>query len=158
MTNLNAIGLSKEKSSEITGLLNNLLSEYQIYYQNLRGLHWLVRGSQFYQLHAKYEELYNEAAETIDEIAERVLMLGAVPFHSFEDYLRNASIKPVQNVSDGNRGVEIVVEEMTILLTKIREILEKASDAGDEGTASLMSDLISGFEKNLWMLDSFLNK
>ncbi len=158
MTNLNATGLSKEKSSEISGMLNNLLSDYQIYYQNLRGLHWLVRGRQFFQLHAKYEELYNEAAETIDEIAERILMLGNVPFHSFEEYLQNASIKPVKNVSDGNRGVEIVVEETTILLTKVREILEKASDSNDEGTASFMSGLISGFEKNLWMFDSFLNK
>src|SRR5690554_6958370 len=73
--------------------LNKLLADYQIYYQNLRGLHWNVKGVKFFMLHEKYEEYYDEAAETIDEIAERILMIGGKPLHSYDAYLQTAELK-----------------------------------------------------------------
>lgn len=100
----------KTKNQNVIAELNKLLADYQIYYQNLRGLHWNVKGPLFFSLHEKYEQYYNEAAEVVDEIAERILMLGGQPLHTFGDYLKTATLKEVVNVSDGQEGVKNVLE------------------------------------------------
>ncbi len=145
------------KNEQVQDKLNQLLSDYQIHYQNLRAFHWLVKGPQFYLLHAKFEEFYNEAAETIDEIAERILMTGGKPFHSFEDYIKNAELKAYRNLENPSEIIPAVIAENEYLLASAREIISVASGAGDEGTVALMSDLISGGEKKLWMLNSLRN-
>jgi len=143
-------------NEKITGKLNQLLADYQIYYQNLRGLHWNVKGNLFFALHAKYEELYNEAAEVIDELAERILMIGGKPQHSFSEYLKTAALKEVVNVSGASEGVQVVLENSRYLLGVVREVNELAAGAGDEGTVALMSDLIGTTEKRIWMFEAYL--
>ncbi len=144
----------KTNNSKLVERLNQLLADYQIYYQNLRGLHWNVKGAQFFMLHEKYEELYNEAAESVDEIAERILMVGGQPLHTFTDYLKVAELKEAGLISEGKKGVEVVLENSRYLLKSFNEILELAD--GDEGTSALMSDLIGATEKRIWMLESTL--
>ena len=93
MKTKNLIGLDSENAQQVVNLLNELLANYQIYYQNLRGFHWNVRGNRFFVLHAKFEELYNDAIEKVDEIAERILTLGGVPLHSYAAYTKVATLK-----------------------------------------------------------------
>lgn len=88
MKTTNLIGLDSEKSQKVIELLNGLLANYQVYYQNVRGFHWNVRGNRFFVLHAKFEELYNDAVEKVDGNAERVLTLGGVPLHSYAAYAK----------------------------------------------------------------------
>ncbi len=76
----NAIGLEIEESKVLVEKLNELLANYQIYYQNLRNFHWNVSGPNFFELHAKFEELYTAANLGVDETAERILTLGSRPF------------------------------------------------------------------------------
>ena len=83
---LNSIGLDSKKTKNLANDLNNLLANFQIYYQNLRGIHWNIKGKRFFDLHEKFEELYNDANVKVDEIAERILTLGVTPIHTFEDY------------------------------------------------------------------------
>ncbi|MBZ0179815.1 MAG: DNA starvation/stationary phase protection protein [Melioribacteraceae bacterium] len=156
--NKNKIGLTNQNAEVLSDSLNRLLADYQIYYQNLRGLHWNIKGKQFFTLHSKFEGFYNEAAETIDEIAERILMLGSVPYHSFEDYTNNAKLKAVKNVTEGEESVKVVLNNMQSILDSAREIFKKAGDIDEEGTASMMSDLISYHEKNIWMLSAWLGE
>jgi len=141
-------------NSELQQKLNNLLSDYQLYYQNLRALHWLVKGPRFFQLHEIYEKYYNEATDVVDEIAERILMVGGKPLHTFKAYLDTASIKPVENISNESEGLQVVIDNNEHLLAAYREILVFAGEIDDEGTATLMSDLIGAAEKRLWMLKS----
>ena len=108
-------------------------------------------------MHEKFEELYNEANEVVDEIAERILTLGGEPLHTMEDYLEYKTIKTIKRVSEGEYGVKIVQENISALLGQEREVLTIASDNNDEGTSSLMSDLIAGQEKLIWMLNAFLS-
>ena len=145
----------KTNNQELAEKLNSLLADYQIYYQNLRGLHWNVKGNLFFALHEKYEELYNEAAATVDEIAERILMIDEHPLHTFADYIKEADVKEVADISDGREGVEVVLENSRSLLKKINETLEAAE--GDEGTSALLSDLTGVTEKRIWMLKSWLS-
>ena len=146
----------KTKNQDVIEKLNKLLADYQIYYQNLRGLHWNVKGAMFFMLHEKYEELYNQASEVIDEIAERILMLGGEPLHTFGGYVQTATLNELKNVSDGKKGVEAVLENTRFLLERFKEILDIAEQNGDEGTAALMSDWIGFAEKQIWMLESYL--
>lgn len=155
MKNENIIGLEVEQSNKVVEALNELLANHQIYYQNLRGFHWLILGENFFQLHEKYEGLYNEAADTIDEIAERVLMLGGTPLHTFEGYLEKANLKSVQNVRSSKESLNVVEQNVLFLLNSIRTILKQASENNDEGTVAIMGELISKYEKQLWMFSAF---
>lgn len=153
----NLIGLDSEKSQQVIRILNELLANYQVYYQNVRGYHWNVRGNRFFVLHAKFEELYNDAVEKVDEIAERILTLGGVPLHSYAAYAKVATIKARENVTDGDECLKAVTEDIQVLLKQERELLSAAAEAGDEGTQDVFSSYISSQEKLLWMLDAYLN-
>lgn len=155
---MNLVELEEEKVITLSSKLNDLLSCYMVFYQNVRGFHWNIRGKKFFELHAKYEELYDNLLEKVDEIAERVLTLGEVPLHSYDDFNTVSKIKPLKNISDGTEGVESVLKSFGILLPKEREILKLAAAAGDEGTVALMSDYIKEQEKDVWMYSAYLNK
>lgn len=152
------IGLDKNKVEKLNTQLNQLLADYQIFYQNLRGFHWNLKGNDFFELHLKFEELYNDAQVKIDEIAERILTLEGSPLHRFEDYINTSKISAAHNVSNGKEGIEISLDNFQTILLLEREIMISAGDAGDEGSLTLISDYISQTEKTVWMLSSFLGK
>lgn len=155
---ITVIGLEKSTSKDLSNDLNILLANLQIYYQNLRGVHWNVRGPQFFMLHAKFEELYLDAQERVDEVAERILTLGATPMHTFEDYTKHSTVKTGKNISNGNETVKLILDSISVLLEIEREILDKSGELNDEGTNAMMSDFISFQEKTAWMLKAFLGE
>jgi len=154
----NQIGIDTQEAQALAKMLNQLLANYEIYYQNLRGFHWTVQGETFFELHEKFEELYTEANDAIDEIAERILTLGHTPFHSFEEFLENAQLKSAVNVASGREMVETVVENLSALVTAERQILSLSAKNDDEGTNTLMSDYIKVQEKTIWMFNAYLKK
>lgn len=151
------IGLDQNQANELIEKLNNLLANYQVFYQNTRGFHWNIRGDKFFELHLKFEELYNNLQIKIDEIAERILTLGGIPFHTFEQYTKNSNVKAVEGVSDGYKCVEHILEAFEIVIKLQRELLDLSAKYNDEGTNALMSDYIREQEKLVWMYSSFLN-
>src|SRR5690606_277500 len=155
---LNSIGLDEAKTKALASDLNGLLANFQIYYQNLRGIHWNIKGKRFFDLHVKFEELYTDANLKVDEIAERVLTLGATPLHTFEDYSKNAKVPVGKNISQDENAVKLIVDSLSVLLKIEREILEKSDEANDEGTNSMMSDFITEQEKTVWMMKAWLGE
>lgn len=158
MKNANIIGLKEDDCKKIAEKLNILLANYSIFYQNTRGSHWNIKGDQFFTLHPKFEELYNSLVLKIDEIAERILTLGATPAHNYSDYLKVSTIKESQEVSNGTRSVEIILSSFKVVIDLQRELLNITDEAGDEGTNSQMSDYITKQEKEVWMYNSYLGK
>ena len=158
MNNINAIGLDNDKAKHLAEKLNELLANYSIFYQNTRGFHWNIQGEKFFELHLKFEELYNDLLLKIDEIAERILTLGYTPEHSYNEYTKTSTIIESNKVSDGHTAVAQILESLKIVIVMQRAILELAGDANDEGTNALMSDYIRFQEKQIWMYSSFLNK
>lgn len=154
----NSIGLDTKQTQEIAGNLNSLLANFQIYYQNLRGIHWNIKGKRFFDLHVKFEELYTDANVKVDEIAERILTLGATPLHTFEDYTKTATVPVGKNISQDEKSVRLIVDSLTELLKIERQILEAAGEANDEGTNSMMSDFITEQEKTIWMMKAWLDE
>ena len=152
----NDIGLEIKESKPLVKMLNELLANYQIYYQNLRNFHWNVTGPNFFELHAKFEELYTAANTGVDQVAERILTLGARPYSSYGEYIEHSGIKEAKDVADAKKMVEIIRDNLNELLVLERQTLEAANESGDEGTASLMSDYITEKEKVVWMLSAYL--
>ena len=156
MKTTNQFGLDKAQSTKLVEKLNDLLANYQLLYQNTRSFHWNVKGDKFFMLHEKFEDLYTDLQEKIDEIAERILTLGETPRHTFQDYLELSTIKPVKNMSDGKECLKSIMDSLSILLSKEREIVELAGELGDEGTSAMASDYIREKEKLVWMYNAFL--
>ena len=71
--------------------LNCLLSDLNVFYRKLQNYHWNVKGKDFFIMHTKLEEYYNEINEQIDELAEHILMLNNEPLGTMKDYLNNDS-------------------------------------------------------------------
>jgi starvation-inducible DNA-binding protein len=155
---MNQIGLDAERVVTIANGLNELLSDYQIHYQNLRGFHWNVKGHKFFELHAKFEEMYEAAKNIIDEIAERVLTLGFTPLHTLTDYIANARVKEARNVSNDKDTVKHTISDLQELIEKEREVWSIADEVNDVGTTSILENYIAAQEKNIWMLNSWLNR
>lgn len=156
MEKRSAIGLDPEKQKILSEQLNVLLAEYQVFYMSVRGFHWNIKGDKFFELHAKFEELYNDLQAKVDEIAERILTLGNVPMHTFEDYLKVSKIKEAKNVSDGKECMKDILHKFQDIIVRQREIFVVAGETGDEGTGALMSDYIREQEKLIWMYTSYL--
>lgn len=156
MNTLEFLSLDKTKINPVVTELQGLLADFQVYYANLRGLHWNIKGARFYQLHEYFEHLYDDAAEKIDEIAERILMLGSTPAHNFSEYLKVSAIQETGVISKDDEALKLVLGYFAHFIQKERAIVELASEANDEGTVALLSDLISAQEKAVWMLTSTL--
>ncbi len=155
--NTTIIGLNKKMTENLTVSLNSLLANFQVYYQNLRGLHWNIKGKSFFELHVKFEEFYINSQEKIDLVAERILTLGGTPLHTFNDYSIVSNVPVGKNVSNDVEAVKLVVNSLTELLKFERNILNESDKASDEGTNAMMSDFIAEQEKTIWMLNSWLN-
>ncbi len=157
MKQLKVIGLDEKKAEQLADKLNELLSNYQIFYMNVRGFHWNIKGERFFELHAKFEETYDDLLLKIDEIAERILTLGQRPMHAYSTYIKTSDIEEVKDVHDGRACVANILDSYQTTIRLQREIQDLANDANDEGTSALMSDYIREQEKTAWMLTSYSN-
>jgi len=155
---INSIGLPKKETEVLVADLNILLANFQTHYQNLRGLHWNIRGKRFFDLHLKFEELYNDSQLKIDLIAERVLTLGGIPLHTFEDYIKHNKMSIGKNIHNDEASISLVLGSLTQLLKIERDILTQSGEIHDEGTTSMMSDFIAEQEKTIWMLRAWLEQ
>ena len=151
------LGLDQNKTENLVISLNSLLANFQVYYQNLRGLHWNIKGKSFFELHVKFEEFYTDSQEKIDMIAERILTLEGTPLHTFAEYSELSKVAVGKNISKDVDAVKLVVNSLSELLKIERVILNESDAANDEGTNSMMSDFIAEQEKTIWMLNSWLN-
>ncbi len=155
---MNRIGLDKEKSQKIAVKLNELLANYSVFYQNTRGYHWNIKGEKFFELHVKFEELYNDLVLKIDEVAERILTLAHTPEHRYSVYIKLSKIQENTEVNNGISAVENILDSFKTIIILQRDLLTLSDEANDEGTNALMSDYIREQEKLVWMYSSFLNK
>lgn len=158
MKKVTILGLDASKTTTIITELNSLLASFQTYYQNLRGIHWNIKGKRFFELHVKFEELYTDATIKVDDIAERILTLGGIPLHTFEDYLRHNKVSVGKNITNDEKSVELILDSLSALLQLERKVLELSDVANDEGTNALMSGFIAEQEKTIWMMQSWLDK
>lgn len=149
------LNLDKEKTTQTAKELNILLADYHLYYQKLRNFHWNIVGKNFFDLHEKFEEMYDDAKLKVDEIAERILTLRFQPVSNYSDYLKESNLKESPSETKDVEMVKILLKDHGALLKQLRTVIEKADAAGDEGTIDMIGAYIGGLEKISWMLDAW---
>lgn len=145
-------------SNTIAKDLNQLLADHQVFYQKLRGYHWNVTGPLFFALHEKFEELYNEAALRVDELAERVAALGTRPLSTLKEQLAASRIQEDDGAPNANDMVRNLHNDFESLTGWLRETAGVASDANDVATVNLVEGFADANDKTLWMLRAFLTE
>lgn len=152
---MNYLNLDKNKTEATVRELNVLLADYHLYYQKLRNFHWNIIGKNFFDLHVKFEEMYDDAKLKVDEIAERILTLRYQPISNLTDYLKLSNLKESGSNHTDMEMVETLLADHGTLIGQMRNVVEQAGNAGDEGTIDLIGAYIRELEKTSWMLDAW---
>ena len=133
--------------------LNVFLSDLAVFYRKLQNYHWNVAGKDFFVMHEKLEEYYDEINEQIDVVAEHILMLGYEPLGTMKDYLENTNIEAAKNEKVKSCTVMTnLIEDYTILLQKANKIKRMADEKEHYSTSTMIDECIGAYTKNLWML------
>lgn len=136
--------------------LNLYLANLNVLYRKLQNYHWNVVGKGFFAIHSKLEEYYNGINAQIDDVAERILSIGATPLGTLKDYLEITTVKEAENKEiSGICALASVKSEFEAMLSQVKEIKETADEEKDFGTSAMMDEYISEYEKNIWMLTAF---
>ena len=147
--------INSDYAASMNSSLQNFLADIQVLYSNIRGFHWNVSGKNFYELHSKFEKVYDDLSEKADEIAERILQLGGVPESKYSEYIKKSQFKEVNSIISGSEMIVYLLEAYKTLISSERAILAKASKAGDDVTVAIITDYIKEQEKEIWMLSAY---
>lgn len=143
-------------NAELKQNMNKLVADLNVLYMKIHHFHWFVKGPNFFTLHAKFEELYNEVTEHNDSIAERLLKLNEKPISTLKECLDLATVKEASKVGTDVEMVEELVNDLETIDKELTATMELAGD--DEGTADLLLGISESFQKHIWMFKAFLGK
>ncbi|WP_019414916.1 Dps family protein [Paenisporosarcina sp. TG20] len=143
-------------SESLNKELNNQVATWSVLYTKLHNYHWYVKGPQFFTLHAKFEELYNEATIHMDEIAERLLTLGGKPVATLKEHLELSDVIEATGKETTDQMVEAVVEDFNIIMKSLKKGMDEATKDEDDMTVDLLNAVYQSIEKHQWMLNAFL--
>lgn len=154
------LGYTHMDTAEIVLKLNKLLAEYQVFFQKLRCYHWNVTGADFFELHEKFESMYNQAYKNIDEIAEKIRLFGQKPLGTFYEYIQHSDIIESDNPEKltAFEMVKDVLNDTRNVLSAMEDCIHSASEINDFGTEDMMKFYIRQLEKDHWMLTAWQNQ
>lgn len=138
--------------------MNTQVSTWSVMYTKLHNYHWYVKGYQFFTLHAKFEELYNEATAHMDEIAERILTLGGDPTATLKEHLEQSVVKEAKGNEKADKMVSAIVEDFDEIMKSLKKGMVEAAEVGDDMTEDLLNAIYQSVEKHQWMLNAFLGE
>ncbi|AMW99681.1 DNA starvation/stationary phase protection protein [Rummeliibacillus sp. G93] len=142
--------------SNLQQQLNQLVSQWSVLYTKLHNYHWYVKGPTFFTLHAKFEELYNEAAEHLDNIAERILSLGGKPVATMKEHLEISNVQEAQGSETAEQMVDTLIKDFNLVMESLKAGMTEASNENDDMTEDLLNSIYQSLEKHVWMLNAFL--
>ncbi|MEZ7171089.1 Dps family protein [Sporosarcina sp. OR05] len=145
-------------SKELMMELNKQVSTWSVMYAKLHNYHWYVKGKQFFTLHEKFEELYNEATLHMDEIAERILTLGGEPTATLKEHLEESVVKEATGKENAEEMVKTIADDFAKIMKSLKKGMEFAADNGDDMTEDILNAVYQSIEKHQWMLNAFLGE
>ena len=158
MRTLDYLNLNEARVANVVTALQNLLADFQIYYSNLRGFHWEIKGRGFFVLHEKFESMYDDTATKVDEIAERILTLGGTPENKYSGYLKVARIPEVSGVTSSHEAVDNILNTYKHFIAEERKLIDLANEANDAVTADMLTGYLKEQEKMIWMHVAFSSR
>ncbi|GAB7389047.1 Dps family protein [Bacillaceae bacterium] len=142
----------------IADVLNRQIANWSVLYVKLHNYHWFVTGDHFYELHAKFEELYDEAAAYIDELAERLLALNGKPVATMREFLQQAAITEATGNETPQQMVQNIANDFRTMIDDLKRGIKTANENHDDSTADMLTGMRTKMEKHLWMLNAFLGR
>lgn len=149
------MAITNQQQATIHEHLNKQIATWSVLYIKLHNYHWYVKGTQFFTLHAKFQELYEEAALHVDEIAERLLAIKGAPLATMREYIAHAIVQEASGSESATEMVAQLVEDFTVIIHALKEAMEAAQEAKDETTADMLLAVHTSLEKHVWMLNAF---
>lgn len=142
--------------NKLEQLLNKEVANFAVLYTKLHNYHWYVKGPLFFQLHAKFEELYDEATEIYDELAERILMLGGKPVATLKQSLELASIAEASGLETKEEMIKVIINDFRQIDAELKEGVKLAEELEDDVTVDLLTTTRASLQKHVWMLSELL--
>jgi len=142
-------------NQQLVVALNKQLANWNVLYTKLHNYHWYVTGPEFFTLHEKFEEYYNEAGNYIDEVAERILTIKGKPIATLKEYLETATIEESNGKESSTEMVDALVNDFEQIVKDSKKIIETAEDSQDQPTADLFIGIKTSMEQHIWMLNAF---
>lgn len=155
---MNYLNIDQDKTKDTAKALNQLLADYSMYYQKIRNFHWNITGENFFDLHIKFEEMYEDAQEKVDTIAERLVTIGYKPASNYSEYIKMAAIEESASEIKDKEMVKRLLEDHLTLLKQMDKVAQIAEKANDNGTEDLMDGFTEELEETTWMLTAWLKK
>ncbi len=144
-------------SKNLTDKLNEYLANQQVMYIKLHNLHWYVKGRGFFTLHAKLEELYDQTAQIIDDVAERLLSLGSFPVANLKKALELTSVKEREDTPiSSDETIKSLISDVDYWIRDTKEIVKLAEENNDGATADQFNGYLTEYQKLMWMLNSYM--
>lgn len=145
-----------DQAKSVEQVLNRQVANLNVLYVKIHNYHWYVKGPNFFTLHVKFEDFYNEVTAQMDEIAERILTLKGSPVATMKEYLELSSIQEAAGGEDAKTMVQNLIEDFATLSNEYQEGIEVADAAEDQPTSDMLTGFKADLEKHMWMLRSFL--
>ncbi|WP_153126709.1 Dps family protein [Peribacillus tepidiphilus] len=143
---------------ELQKALNLQIANWNVLYTKLHRFHWYVKGPLFFTLHEKFEELYNEAATVVDQLAERLLAIGGEPIATMKEYLDVATIEETKGEKKASEMVATLVEDYKKIKEDLIQLANLAEENQDVITNDLAVGLIEKIDTHVWMLTAYLGE
>ena len=137
----------------ITEYLNLFLANLNVFYRKLQNYHWNIKGEDFFNVHTKLEELYDDVNEQIDEVAEHILIIDGQPIGTMNGYLEITQIKEAKDEKVCSKSIfENLLKDYNILVENANKIKEDADNEKKHSTSALMDEYLLDFGKKIWMI------
>jgi starvation-inducible DNA-binding protein len=150
------LGLSKSAREEVIQGLSQLLADTYALYLKTQNFHWNATGPQFFSLHLLYQKFYEDMAEGIDEIAERIRTLGGYAEGSFSAFQKRTSIAEANKKLGAKETLKELVISNEMLIQKARPLIHRFQELLDDVTSDMIIRRLSFHEKATWLLRSHL--
>lgn len=143
---------------ELQAQLNQQIANWNVLYTKLHRFHWYVKGPLFFTLHAKFEELYNEAGLVVDQLAERLLAIGGQPVATMKEYLETATLVETNNETKASEMVTALVADYKQIKDELSSLANLAEENHDIITNDMATGLIESLDTHIWMLTAYLGE
>ncbi|MFW2435963.1 Dps family protein [Staphylococcus cohnii] len=147
-----------KNNEEVIKVLNQQVANWTVAFTKLHNFHWYVKGPNFFSLHTKFEELYDEASQYIDDLAERILAVGGNPVGTLKESLELSIIDEAGKGYTAEQMVEALSVDFDNISKQLGEAIEVASKAEDDVTEDMFIGMQTNIDKHNWMLKSYLGK
>lgn len=151
------IGITEKNTSAVAEILNKLLADENVLYTKVRNAHWNVEGPDFHAQHLFFETIYDELAEIIDEVAERVRSIGHYAVGTMKAWLEITQLTEMAYGKNDSKGfIKEILNDFESLIISLREDIDKVEKYKDAGTEDFLVGILEKHEKTAWMLRSHL--